>query len=146
MFYEDEISGGATFWNAAPYGQENGQITEEDGVFGWNVPNGNWQVRSYMEGYETYIGNWLTVPPQHFSIGVPMVSYEIPKLENITSSENLLELTFSKYMNPDTIGNINVTDMEGNLVSYTLEYNKKEKGANGTVYGKKPYDFTLSYM
>jgi hypothetical protein len=131
IYYEDEISGEPVFWDGAPYGQENGQTTREEGLFCWDVPDGNWQLRCYLEGYETYIGQWLTVPPQHFDIGIPMVSLQPPVVECSGINDSCLELTFSKYMQPNSVRNITVTDIDGNQIPYTLEYVQAKKALTG---------------
>lgn len=40
-------------WDAARYGQSNPVITDAEGYYRWDVPEGLWQVKFEKEGYET---------------------------------------------------------------------------------------------
>ena len=47
---EDEKS--EILWDAENYGQINPQITNEQGIFAWDVPQGQWVVKLTKDGYE----------------------------------------------------------------------------------------------
>lgn len=51
----------AVVWDAENYEQINPQITDNSGVFAWDVPNGWWQVRFEKDGYEAAQTEWMQV-------------------------------------------------------------------------------------
>lgn len=50
-------------WNAEDYAQENPLYTDKNGMYAWDVPPGEWQVKFEKEGYNTSYSEWLPVPP-----------------------------------------------------------------------------------
>ena len=59
-------------WDAEPFGQKNPLITDTEGYYAWDVPQGWWQVKYEKDGYETATSNWLPVPPPQLEINQPM--------------------------------------------------------------------------
>ena len=53
LYCEDDISQAPLLWDAVAYGQEARQVTGADGAFGWDVPDGRWQVRCFVV-FESY--------------------------------------------------------------------------------------------
>ena len=143
IYQWDEISYMPLLWNAIEYGQENKQKTGETGTFGWDVPDGRWQLKCEKDGYESYTGEWLTVPPIHTDIKIPMISTEKPVISDTVRNGKELRVVFSKYMKPETLDGITITDLDGNNISYSMEYSKQEKDANNNIYAKE-YIFKIS--
>ena len=77
VYYADNSDGtNAVVWDAENYEQINPQITDNSGVFAWDVPNGWWQVRFEKDGYEAAQTEWMQVPPPRMGLKVPMKSTE----------------------------------------------------------------------
>ncbi|TYP78113.1 S-layer homology domain-containing protein [Paenibacillus methanolicus] len=92
-------------WNAARYLQINPLVTDGEGRYGWDVPEGNWMVRYEKDGYITGYSEKLTVLPPHFDVNIPLVSLEAPAVGGVIQSagNKALIVEFSKYMQPDTL-------------------------------------------
>lgn len=90
-------------WNAAEFGQVNPQITEGEGLYAWDVPQGLWKVVFEKEGYETTQTDWLPVPPPQLEVNIPMSQAVAPFVENAIGAESGITLDFSKYMKPNTL-------------------------------------------
>lgn len=100
-------------WDAHNYEQENPQVTDAAGRYGWDVLQGWWQVMYEKDGYETGYSDVLPVPPPHFDVNVGLVSYEPPQVEGVSVAAVLtpdgesagddledpaVTVTFSKYV------------------------------------------------
>lgn len=103
--YYSEFEDGAyqAQWDAAEFGQINPQITDESGLYGWDVPQGFWKVIFEKEGYETTETEWLPVPPPQLEVNIPMSQAVAPYVENAKGAESGITLEFSKYMKPNTL-------------------------------------------
>lgn len=134
VYYSDEEI--PIQWKAEEYGEINPQITEEDGLYAWDVPQGMWKVVFEKDGYETTQTEWLPVPPPQLEVNIPMSHAVAPNVTNAIGAESGISLTFSKYMKPATLtknGRVTVT-VNGNKVGGDVEmlnleenpYNKKE--------------------
>ncbi len=85
--------------------QENPQITDNDGKYGWDVPVGNWRVlfNDSSNKYQTALTKSMTVPPMHTEVNIGLLSLEEPKVVNATVDSSGLEVEFSKYMKAESI-------------------------------------------
>ena len=90
-------------WNGEEYGEINPQITDESGLYAWDVPQGTWKVIFEKEGYETTQTDWLPVPPPQLEINIPMSQAVAPYVEDVKGMESGITLSFSKYMKPNTL-------------------------------------------
>ncbi|QJD86371.1 S-layer homology domain-containing protein [Cohnella herbarum] len=93
-------------WDAEWYGQINPQISNSQGRYGWDVPEGKWKVRYEKDGYETAYSGDLDVPPPHFDVNIPMVSYLPPAVDYVKAAPGgtKLEVGFSKPMSGESVG------------------------------------------
>jgi len=134
VYYSDEEI--PIQWKAEEYGEINPQITEEDGLYAWDVPQGMWKVVFEKDGYETTQTEWLPVPPPQLEVNIPMSHAVAPNVTNAIGAESGISLTFSKYMKPATLtknGRVTVT-VNGNKAGGDVEmlnleenpYNNKE--------------------
>ena len=96
-------------WDAEQFGQDNPLITDEAGMYQWDVPQGLWQVKFEKEGYQTTYSEWLPVPPPQLDVNVAMTQLaqpEVVKARAFEAGANTaagVEITFSKYMKPDML-------------------------------------------
>lgn len=102
-YYKENDDDYGMIWNAEDYDQMNPLITDEMGVYSWDVPNGLWQVRFFKDGYDYAETEWLPVPPPQIEINVPMVSYVAPKVASVNAYEDGVEIIFDKYMTSSTL-------------------------------------------
>ena len=59
-------------WNAAEFSQLNPQITDAEGRYAWDVPEGWWRVKYEIKDYETTWSEWLPVPPPQTEVNIGM--------------------------------------------------------------------------
>ena len=96
-------------WNAEDYGQVNPQITDQEGKYAWDVPQGQWQVKFEKEGYETAYSEWLPVPPPQLDVNIAMRQNVPPTVKTVHAYEESVEMEFDKYMMPEQLNNYNIT-------------------------------------
>ena len=96
IFYRQ--SGAPAFWDATDYEQVNPLPTDVNGMYAWDVPFGDWQVKYEKDGFQTSYSDWLPVPPPQFDINIGMVSYATPEVTYINAYSDGVEIMFSKYM------------------------------------------------
>lgn len=101
--FKKDADGSAAAWNASDYDQKNPMFTDQDGLYYWDVPVGQWQVKYEKAGYETVYSDWLPVPPPQVDVNIGMVSYAPPSVIRAAAYENAIEIEFSKYMKPETV-------------------------------------------
>ena len=73
-FWENPDESKAIIWDASEYGQINPLITDNDGKYSWDVPEGWWQVKCEKEEYVTTYSEWLPVPPPQMDVNLNLVS------------------------------------------------------------------------
>lgn len=99
-YNEDDMP---VMWNGEEYGEINPQITNEYGLYAWDVPQGMWKVVFEKEGYETTETEWLPVPPPQLEVNIPMSQAVAPYVKSAKGMESGITLAFSKYMKPNTL-------------------------------------------
>ena len=97
LYYEND-EGNMEFWDAEEYDQVNPQITDSEGNYGWDVPEGNWQVVYSKNGYTTTKSDKLEVPPPQLDVNIEMVSVNGAAVSGQNSNYNRVSLTFDKYI------------------------------------------------
>ena len=128
----------AVLWDASEYAQINPLVTDMNGAYAWDVPEGLWQVRFEKDGYEPQSSEWLPVPPPQTEVNIGLVSKAVPKVESAALTDDRLTITFDKYMKPDTVKDVAIDGY-----TYTMDYNKNETAPDGTVYARE-YVFKLN--
>ncbi len=109
VYYLDPDTGEEIEWNAEDYDQQNNLLTDADGAYAWDVPEGQWRVKFQMEGYETVYSEWMDVPPIQTGINFSVVSMNAPELVSIMAIDGSVIAVFSKYMKIDTVNADTVT-------------------------------------
>ena len=100
-------------WDAEEFEQENPLFTDEDGMYKWDVPQGQWQVKFEKDGYETAYSEWLPVPPPQLDINVGMTQTVQPEVKLVRAYKDGIEIEFDKYMQPATLNTSNILVTEG---------------------------------
>jgi exo-beta-1,3-glucanase (GH17 family) len=103
IYYQDDNANPAIWSEAKEYEQENPLTSNEKGVYGWDVPEGVWQVKFELDGYETAYSDWLPVPPEHKDVNVGLVSKANPTVTQVNGYSDAIEIMFSKYMIPESL-------------------------------------------
>ncbi|MBR2047484.1 MAG: leucine-rich repeat protein [Oscillospiraceae bacterium] len=62
------------FWDAEAYSQMNPLITDEEGRYAWDVPEGWWRVEYELDGYESTWSHWMPVPPPQTEVNVGLTA------------------------------------------------------------------------
>lgn len=143
VYYQDEETKEAIKWNAEEYDQMNPLVTDKQGTYAWDVPEGLWQVKYELDGYETKYSEWLPVPPPQTTVNVGLISYVKPEITVSNLYDNRLEITFNKYMNVSTINEDVITLTKNDeMISFKLEAQDAEMSPTGILLAKK---FKLSW-
>lgn len=85
-------------WNSEAYGQTNPLITDENGMYAWDVPEGLWQVIYEKDGYETMYSDWLPVPPPQLEVNIGLSHGVSPTVLSATGYTDAIEIEFDNYM------------------------------------------------
>lgn len=119
-------------WNAEEYAQENPLFTDEYGMYQWDVPQGLWQVKFEKEGYQTTYSEWLPVPPPQLEVNIAMTQLLQPSVLNGKAYSGGVELTFDKYMDPETLTTENImVTKNGNAIEGTIKLLNEEVAYEG---------------
>ena len=103
-----DVSEKVVKWDAEAYAQQNPLFTDADGMYQWDVPQGEWQVRFEKEGYEVALTEWLPVPPPQLDVNIGMTQTVRPVVKSARAFEQALEVEFDKYMDPATLTSSNL--------------------------------------
>ncbi len=84
-------------WKAEEWDQLNPILTDSEGRYAWDVPEGWWRVEYVKDGYETVWSDWMPVPPPQTDVNIGMVpttsnDYSVQFVEN-TATSTALSLT-----------------------------------------------------
>ena len=102
IYYQGE-DGNEIEWEANEYEQNNPLITDSEGEYSWDVPEGLWRVKFEKEGYQTVYSEWLPVPPVQTEININMISTENPQVSMCELYEKYALISFNKYMQTNTV-------------------------------------------
>lgn len=132
-----EIQWNTVKWDAAEYAQENPLFTDANGLYAWDVPAGEWQVKFEKEGYETAYSAWLPVPPPQLEVNMGMVQNTPPKVVGAHAYADGVDIVFDKPMQTLTLSteNIKVT-ANGVELSGNIKITETEAGSMGTPMSK----------
>jgi len=85
VYFKEELSNEvAILWNAAEYQQRNPLLTDNDGRYAWDVPEGFWQVKCELDGYQVAYSDWLPVPPPQTEVNIGMIPIGVTLDANVT--------------------------------------------------------------
>lgn len=117
-------------WDAAEYAQENPLFTDVNGMYAWDVPPGEWQVKFEKEGYNTTYSEWLPVPPPQLEVNVEITQNAQPEVKEIHAYSEGVDIIFDKYMDPETLTTKNIfVTANGERLNGTVELLNAESSA-----------------
>ena len=107
---DDEAGTNSRLWDAEAYDQRNPLTTDIEGKYMWMVPNGWWQVRYSLEGYEDARSEWMIVPPVRTEVNQNLVS-DLPAQLSMHFSEGsgCPILTFSRPVRLSSLADFTAT-------------------------------------
>ncbi len=117
----------AVLWDASEYDQENPLTTDANGVYAWDVPEGQWQVKYEKKDYNTAYSDWMPVPPPQTEVNIGLISTLAPEVETVSAYGDNIKITFSQYMKPETVNGetVKVTidgkEITGEIEAYDAE-------------------------
>ena len=134
LYFEND-EGYMEFWDAEEYAQINPQITDSEGKYGWDVPEGLWQVVYSKEGYATTKSEKLVVPPPQLDVNIEVISNRGAQIIQQFCTYNRVTLVFDKYVQVSSLTNDKfVVESNGQLLNTSLEIKdenvKDYKGKN----------------
>lgn len=121
IYYRKTKDAPATLWDASLYDQENPVLTDEYGMYAWDVPEGWWQIKFEKAGYETTWSELLPVPPPQLNINIPMVQSTAPKVKSVKADKEGIDIEFDKYMLVESLAGSIFATKNGNLVEGSLQ-------------------------
>ncbi|MDE6027252.1 MAG: chitobiase/beta-hexosaminidase C-terminal domain-containing protein [Muribaculaceae bacterium] len=122
-------------WDAEAYAQKNPLFTDAEGMYQWDVPSGEWQVRFEKDGYETAHTEWLPVPPPQLDVNMGLVRLAAPVVAEVKAYEKSVEVTFDKYMQASRLNSTNLVLMaDGSAVETVISYIDAEEAPDGETY------------
>ena len=142
-FWDKPQTDRAELWKAEEWSQQNPLITDNDGNYAWDVPEGWWQVKYELDGYENVYSEWLPVPPPQTDVHIGMISLKTPNVVSAEITDDGLKIVFDSYMNPETIGNVVLKSVLGQDIEYTVDFGTEETDLDRKVFAKE-FLFKLS--
>jgi hypothetical protein len=127
LYRKDEDTGDWVIWNAENYQQVNPQITDEEGKYGWMVPEGEYEVRITMAGYHNYTTlsdaqyGVIKILPAREDINIGLVSTTTPiRLSQVAA--NIHAKTIGKSIVLENVpqgAKVEVYNLQGKRVYYS---------------------------
>ncbi len=138
IYRNDTTEGEGEPWVADEYGQVNPQLTDAMGMYGWDVPRGNYRVVFEKEGYEPAMTEWLPVPPPQLDVNVSMRKTAPAELKSATATREYISIEFDTYMDASTLTSSNIYfEADGRKVDATIELVNAEGAAPDAVLASK---------
>ena len=103
VYFKDPETGEKTKWNAEDYDQLNPLLTDKEGKYLWDVPEGQWKVVCEKEGYETVETDWMDIPPVRTDVNISLVSNAVPELISADMNNEGITVKFSKFVDIATV-------------------------------------------
>ena len=132
--------------------QINPMTSDQEGHYGWDVPQGLWYVEAEAAGYQTGSSNsdraaivsitdssgtvnWLPVLPPQLDVNIPMVDDSVPTVTSVTPQTDGVYIQFSKYMEEDSL----TADsfklwVDGQTVSFAVDKVDSEQAPSNIDY------------
>ena len=132
-----EVTEKSVIWDAEAYAQKNPLFTDADGMYQWDVPQGEWMVRFEKDGYETAHTDWLPVPPPQLDVNIGIYQTVMPQVTEAHAYGSSVIVEFDKYMTPATLNTSNiVVTVNGEAVDGSISLLKEEMNPEGNTYAR----------
>lgn len=125
-------------WDAARFGQINPQLTDKEGKYGWDVPQGEWRVIFTKDGYEKVVSETVNVPPPETQLNVGLFSLAKPEVKQVTPSDAATNIAVSTNINIEFSQLMDESTVSADSIILTNKATE-EVVAGGTIEGKDGY-------
>lgn len=126
-----------SMWDAEPSGQQNPMYTDENGHYGWDVPEGTYRIIVSKDGYETKTverydsrdhgdNSEITVLPVRTDVDITLVNARTVELDEASTASvagGKVKFVFTRPVDPATVTEDNFkvlksdgTEVEGSIV------------------------------
>ena len=139
VYFKDAETGEEVKWNAEDYDQINPLLTDKEGKYLWDVPEGEWKVVCEKDGYESAESEWMTIPPVRTEVNFQIVSKAAPEIVSAEAGENGVTVKLSKFADISTVTSKSLV-LEGVTDAYTVSpvlVNEGDKYADTFVLSGK---------
>lgn len=118
-------------WDAEEFAQKNPLFTDANGMYAWDVPAGEWQVKFEKDGYNTSYSEWLPVPPPQLEVNVEITQNSQPEIIDVHAYADGVDITFDKFMDVETLNTSTIyVTANGSKLSGTVEMLNQENSTN----------------
>lgn len=106
--YWEESEQAWKLWDAEWFEQLNPYETDNEGKYGWNVPEGKWKVLYEKEGYEPAESWEMIVLPPHTDVNIAMESILPPKplYAMAVSRGEAIDIVFDRHVDGETLSRL----------------------------------------
>lgn len=103
-----DVEDSFVIWDEAEEWEEiNPDITDKDGKYGWDVPEGDWKVKFVgNDDYKTSYTQGMEVPPLHDQVNIGLLSKGSPEVIGVALDNAGLEIEFDSFMQLESIYNV----------------------------------------
>ena len=128
-------------WNAEEFAQKNPLFTDANGMYAWDVPAGEWQVKFEKDGYNTSYSEWLPVPPPQLEVNVEIIQNSQPEIIEVHAYAEGVDITFDKYMDIKSLNTSSIfvtangTKLEGSVEM--LDEERSSDSESGKLFASK---------
>ncbi len=119
VYFKDAETGEKVKWNAEDYDQLNPLLTDKEGKYLWDVPEGEWKVICEKEGYETIETDWMSIPPIRTDVNLSLISKDTPVIENVEHNTDSITIKFSKFIDITSVTPESIV-LDGFYGTYTI--------------------------
>ncbi len=127
-------------WDAEEYSQNNPLLTDAEGAYAWEVPQGWWRIQFSARGYETMWSDWMPVPPPQENVNMGMIAisqdYAVEYVSG-TETSATVSLTNSTATDSSVSFMLAAFSDDGKMVAIET--------MNGDVAPSESVDLTVSY-
>ena len=124
-------------WEASEYNQNNPLITDLDGAYAWDVPEGFWQVKFEKSGYLAAYSDWLQVPPPQTDVNIGMYPDREFMVLKTEAHDKYIRIIWNQYCKTSGMDGIVITNNKGDSVSYKVVPEDEGTDSDGTTYAKE---------
>jgi hypothetical protein len=113
MFW-DEAESSWKQWDAEWFGQINPQLTDREGKYAWDVPEGKWKVVYSKDGFMTAESDELIVLPPHTDVNIRMISLLPPEKMNLVAAPggSSIDVIFDRHVMVDAVNDTTIAVVE----------------------------------
>ena len=139
VYFKDAETGETVKWNAEDYDQLNPLLTDKEGKYLWDVPEGEWKVVCEKEGYETVETEWIDIPPVRTDVNISLINKSTPAIESANMENTDIIIKFNKFIDISTVTpeTLIIDDFNGNYIVSPQLIDENDKYADTFIISGK---------